>query len=128
MNKESFKLSKKEHNYISVLKQVVDGSVPQSLAAVKLNISKRHMIRLVARFRKAGSSGIVHRGRNKPSPRKLPQEKRDEILSLIKTHYHDYSAVFAAESLQKYHAVTIHPETLRRLLGRHKKRKNTKKQ
>jgi transposase len=116
MSTKSIKLNKKELKYIPVLEEVMEGNVSQVAAAVKLNISRRQVIRLIARFREGGAANIAHRGRNKRSPRALPEEKANEILSLIKMHYSDHNSVAAAQLLQHDHGITIHPERLRRLL------------
>jgi hypothetical protein len=70
----------------------------------------------VARLRKEGDGGILHRLRGRASKRKLPQAVREEAVKLVKREYADFGPTLAAEYLAKEHRLRVSKETLRQWL------------
>lgn len=58
--------SKKEARRVYVLEQLVAGQVTSEEAAIALDLRRRQVLRLKARFRSSGSGGLVHGNRGKP--------------------------------------------------------------
>jgi transposase len=113
MAEEIFILSHKELDRITVMKALVSGSIKQKDAARQLGLSIRQVKRLMKRFRRAGSEGLVSRRRGKPSNRRLPEETRTRVLDLVREHYHDFGPTLAHEKLTEKHELALSVETLR---------------
>ncbi|WP_428645788.1 helix-turn-helix domain-containing protein, partial [Roseibium sp.] len=58
-------MSKRDLNRIEVLTQVDDGYIGVTTAANLMNMSRRHVYRLLDRFRSEGPGGIRHRARGR---------------------------------------------------------------
>ena len=78
-----------------------------------LNLSYRQCNRLLLRYRGEGDGGLLHGGRGRPSNRKIPEIKKQEILDLLREHYSDYGPTLASEILEERHDILISRETLR---------------
>ncbi|MEK9142818.1 MAG: ISNCY family transposase [Nitrospirota bacterium] len=78
-----------------------------------LGLTPRHIRRLIERVEQAGDQGLVHRGRGKPSNRRIPETVKGKGLTLYETQYGDFGPTLAAEQLAERHGLTISAETLR---------------
>lgn len=74
-------------------------------AAVLLSLTRRQISRLLIRFRAYGADGLVSRRRGLPSNRRLSDEFRERVLTLVREHYRDFGPTLAAEYLAKRHDV-----------------------
>jgi len=70
--------------------------------------------RMVARYRKQGDIGLVHKSRGKPSQRRFPDQFRQQVISLVGEHYPDFGPTLAAEKLAQCHDLEVSRETLRK--------------
>ena len=78
-------------------------------------MTPRQFRRLKARYRTAGVRGLVHRLRNRPSPRALQVEIRDRVVELIQTTYRDFNDCHCTEKLREVEGLPVGRETVRRL-------------
>src|SRR3546814_12966675 len=60
------------------------------------------------------SSDLVSWKRGRPSNRAFKAELRDQVLGLVREHYHDFGPTLAVEYLAERHQITISHETLRK--------------
>src|SRR3546814_17505203 len=60
------------------------------------------------------SSDLVSWKRGRPSNRAFKAELRDQVLGLVREHYHDFGPTLAVEYLAERHPITISHETLRK--------------
>jgi len=109
-------MSQRERDRLKVLHQVEKGQVSQKQAAAQLGLTDRWVRKLLARVRREGDRGIMHRSRGRPSNRKLPVELRDRAVGTVETHYDDFGPTLAAEYLAKRDGITVSKETLRQWL------------
>ena len=65
------------------------------------------------RVRVDGDAGLVHRGRGKPSNRKIPEKVKAKVLRLYAQRYGDFGPTLAAEKLAERHGITLSDETVR---------------
>jgi transposase len=105
-------MSIREVERIAVIRQVAEKQLKQSEAMSQLGLSKRQVIRLVKRYRKEGSSGLVSQKRGSTGNRKHPAEFKSKVEQLVRAHYVDFGPTFAAEKLASQEVV-INKETLR---------------
>ncbi|WP_157665768.1 ISNCY family transposase [Vibrio syngnathi] len=106
-------MSEKDIYRFKVLTDVREKRLRQVDAAVILNLSARHIRRLMNRLRKYGASGLAHRARGKPSNHRYSSDYRNAVLSLVRENYSDFSPTLAQEKLSELHNLPVSNETLR---------------
>ncbi len=67
MREERIELSQREQDRLKVLHQVEQGYLTQVEAGRRVQVSVRHLRRLLRRVRAEGDRGVVHRLRGQPS-------------------------------------------------------------
>lgn len=106
-------MSAKELRRVHVIRQVVDQQLTQVKAGALLGLTPRQVRRLVRRVEQEGDRGLVHRGRGKPSNRRIPEKKKAKALQLYAQRYGDFGPTLATEKLAERHGITLSDETLR---------------
>ena len=113
---ETYTLSAKELQRVSVISRCVKGNLACASAAELLAVTPRHVKRLKARYRQDGAAALAHASRGRSSPRRLPQPVRDRILRLARTTYAGFNDHHFCEKLSEREGVSLSRETVRRLL------------
>ena len=113
---EVISMTVQETRRLYVVQQVLDHKIRQLKASELLNLSLRHIRRLVKRVREAGACGIVHRLRGRTSNRKLPESLRQKVIMLTKGRYRDFGPTLLSEKLCQEHKHRVNRETLRQWL------------
>jgi helix-turn-helix protein len=108
-------MSGKERKRLVVLGEVKQGKLSVAAAGRLMGVCYRQAGRIWHRFRQAGDSGLVHRSRGKPGPRRKTEELRRQVLARYLERYPDFGPTLAAEKLHAEGLVVDH-ETLRRWL------------
>lgn len=106
-------MSVKELRRVSVIRQTMEKQLTQVKAGALLELTPRHIRRLIARVKQAGDQGLAHRGRGKPSNRRIPETVKAKGLKLYAQRYGDFGPTLAAEKLAECHGITISAETVR---------------
>jgi len=101
----------KELKRLHVIRKVIEGTLTQKDAADLVSLTERQVRRIVARIREEGDGGIRHKGRGKPSHRKLPFKER--IVQLYRSSYPDFGPTLFTEKLAEHEAITVSRETVR---------------
>jgi hypothetical protein len=109
-------MSVKELRRVSVIRQTMEQKLTQVKAGTLLGLTTRHIRRLIERVAQEGDQGLAHRGRGKPSNRRLPDTVKAKALTLYALRYGDFGPTLAAEKLAECHGIPISDETLRRWL------------
>lgn len=109
-------MSGKELRRVHVIRQVVAKKLMQKEAGALLGLTDRQIRRLQRRVEQEGDRGLVHRGRGKPSNRRIPEPRKAKALKLYEQRYADFGPTLAAEKLAERHGLTLSDETLRRWL------------
>lgn len=109
-------MSRKEINSLPIFERLRKSEITQRVAALQLQLTERQVRNKLNRYLKFGAEGLAHRSRGRPSNKRIPNEKRNKIVQLIKDHYHDFGPTFAAEQLLKRNKVHINRETLRQIM------------
>jgi transposase len=109
-------LSEKEIKYANIIPQIIEGKMSQSQAALLLGISIRQTKRLCKKVKANGISALVNQNRGRPSNRKIPLKTKEEILSLVKEKYTDFSYQLIQEQLKETHNICVSPEWIRQML------------
>ena len=106
-------MSVKELRRVHVIRQTMEKTLTQVKAGTLLGLSPRHIRRLLARMAQAGDQGLAHRGRGRPSNRRIPDKVQTKALKLYAQRYGDFGPTLAAEKLTECHGITVSAETVR---------------
>lgn len=106
-------MSRRELNRLEWMVQVRERRVTQGQVAERLGLSVRQVERLYRAYKTGGAAALVSRKRGRPSPRKLPEAIRTEVLRLVRERYADFGPTLAHEKLTESHGVRVSIETLR---------------
>ena len=109
-----FTMSSKETDRIPAIERLFAGEIKAKHAARELDLSIRQIQRLKKRYKREGTAGLIHKNRSRTSNHKIPVEKIDRAIEIIKKRYWDFGPTFALEKLQEFHQVTFKRETLRK--------------
>lgn len=112
-----FIMSEKEGKRVKILEKLIQKNMKEKEASRELGITVRQVRRLKVRYELYGAAGLGHKGRGKTSNRKLKEEKRMQIITLVKTRYDDFGPTLALEKLEDLHGLHVcGRETLRKLM------------
>jgi len=116
MRKDIIAMSKRELRRLAVIHKVMDKRLTQVKAAEMLDLSDRHIRRIIGKIKAGGDSAIIHGNRGKGSPFKLPEDHEKKIMSIVEKRYYDFGPTFAAEKLLECEKIKISKEKLRQLM------------
>ena len=106
-------MSVKELRRVHVIRHAMEQKMTQVKAGALLGLTTRQVRRLIERVEQEGDKGLAHRGRGKPSNRKIPEQVKAKVLTLYAQRYGDFGPTLAAEKLAERHGITISDETVR---------------
>ena len=116
MRQETFTLSQKELQRVTVISRCVQGHLTCARAAELLDLSPRHIKRLKSRYRQGSAAALAHVSRGRPSHRRLPERTRVRILALARSRYTGFNDHHLHDKLVEQEGFSLSRETLRRLL------------
>ncbi|MFA6316600.1 MAG: ISNCY family transposase [Elusimicrobiota bacterium] len=111
---ERINLSMREIDRLRVIRDFLDGRVPQQQAAEQLKLGARQVRRLCRRVKAQGARGIRHGLRGRPGNHQLASGLLERALKLVAAHYHDFGPSFANEKLLERHGLHLSTPTLRK--------------
>ena len=111
--KDIITMTVEELRRVSIINRAIEKVVTQEEAAKLIGLSYRQTKRIVAKVRKEGDRGIIHKSRGKPGHRKIDDEVKDKVLGIYDKKYWDFGPTFATEKLQDIDGITVSHETLR---------------
>lgn len=107
-------MSIKELDRLEIVKKCANKELSQSNGAKQLNITARHLRRLIKGFRINGVESLISKHRSKQPNNKIPDEICKQVLSLIHEKYYDFGPTLAHEYITQQHGYTFCVETLRK--------------
>jgi len=108
-------MSQRERDLLKILTPVVQGERTQVEAARLLDLSVRHVRRLLRKLKDGGDAALVHGLRGQPSNRRCKLELRQQALDAYRQRFADFGPTFACEKLAEL-GLVVSPDTLRRWL------------
>jgi hypothetical protein len=106
-------MSGKELRRVHVIRQAMEKKLTQTKAGALVGLTARHVRRIIQRVRTEGDAGFAHRGRGKPSNRRIAARVKARVLRLYEKRYGDFGPTLAAEKLAERHGIALSEETLR---------------
>jgi len=105
MDNKYITMSQKEIKRYDIIKRVINKELKGAEAAELLVLSTRHIRRLKMKVKEKGAKGLTHGNRGKTSNRKMTNQERQTIISLIKEHYSDFGPLLASEKIEERHKI-----------------------
>src|SRR5262249_18720034 len=112
---ETVALSQRELDTLKVLAAVRDGQRSQVEAARLLNITPRHVRRLLRKIQDRGDQALSHGLRRRPSNHQAQAGLRQQVLDAYRADCHDFGPTLACEK-RAARGLHLSRETLRRWL------------
>lgn len=113
VGEDTVTMSTKELRRVHIIRQVLEKRITQREAGTMLRLTDRQIRRLLGRVKEEGDQGLVHRGRGKPSNRRIAASVKAKMLRLYEMRYGDFGPTLAAEKLAERHGLSVSDETLR---------------
>ena len=112
MRQETFPLSQKELQKVTVISACIKGDLACARAAELLCLSVRQIKRLKKRMREEGEAALAHANRGRPSHRRLPDAVRSKIVQLARGPYAGFNDHHLCEKLVEREGFSLSRETL----------------
>jgi transposase len=113
---ETITMSMRDIDRLKVIQVILDGNLKASMAANRLQLTKRQVNRLVQRYRADGAAGLISRQRGQPGHRHLTDGMADIALAIIRDRYPDFGPTLACEKLRERHGIVLAKETVRKFM------------
>src|SRR3954454_11717499 len=94
-------LSQRELDMLKILAPVLEGKRSQEEAARLLDITPRHVRRLLDKIRSGGDAALAHGLRGRAANRQADADRRCRVLKEYRGHFHDFGPTLACEKLAK---------------------------
>jgi transposase-like protein len=108
-------MSQTDRDRLVALKKAKKKLITQKEAAKELGITERQVRRLLKALRRRGDKAVVHALRGEPSNRKLPIEREEQAMKILRDPvYQGFGPTLASEYLRKKHGLEVSKETLRK--------------
>ena len=114
MKKVELTMDKQEQ--YEIIKALSEGRINKNRAEAKLGVTRRHVNRLLKKYREEGKAAFVHGNTGRKPKHALTDEKKKEIVSLYNKKYYDANFIHASQLMKRNDGVTISPSTLRKLM------------
>ena len=113
---EGIKMTTSERRRLELFSRAKDNLITLKKVADLLGLSYRHVRRICKRYREEGDKGLIHKGRGKPSNRRIDEDIREKVLKLYVQKYEGFGPTLASEHLGLSDGYGINRETLREWL------------
>ena len=105
-----------EWNRAEIIGACARGEITVAIAAQRLQITARQVLRLRQRFAEGGCEAMAARHRGKPSNNQLEEGLAKKALALVLVNYKGFGPTLACEKLRENNNVIVSKETLRQLM------------
>lgn len=84
-------LNEKEKKKVTIIQKLISQELTSKEAAIELEISIRQINRLKRKYIDLGETAFIHKNRGRTSDKKIPDNKKEEIVTLYLSEYFDYN-------------------------------------
>lgn len=110
-------MSQKERDRLLALRQAQKRRITQAEAAGQLDLTERHVRRLLKKLKAEGDKSVIHGLRGRRSNRKCSDQIREQIVRILSQEvYYGFGPTLAAEYLAHKHKIRIGREALRQMM------------
>jgi transposase len=114
--KEEVTLNRKEQNRVIVLNQIEGKKLTVDKAATLLELTPRHIWRILTAYRKEGASALAHGNRGHKPVNTIEEELRQQVVELAKDKYYGFNQQHFTEKLADKEGISLSRSTVRRIL------------
>ena len=114
--KEEVTLNRKEQNRLVIMNQIEGKKLTVDKAAILLELTPRHIWRVLAAYRKEGASALAHGNRGRKPVNTIEEELRQQVVQLAKDKYFGFNQQHFTEKLADKKGINIPRSTVRRSL------------
>jgi transposase len=108
-------MTQADRDRLVTLKKAKKKLITQAEAAAELEVSVRHVKRMLRAVRDHGDRAVVHGLRGRESNRKINAKVRQKALKILSAEiYRGFGPTLASEHLTKKHGIKVSRETLRK--------------
>ena len=100
-------LNMNEQMKYDVIKRLVENDGNKNAAALKLQLSRRQIDRLINAYKEKGKAAFVHGNRGRKPATTTPDETRQLVLDLYRTKYYDANFVHYTELLARNEGISL---------------------
>jgi transposase len=105
--KEEVTLNPKEQNRLMVLNRLETGQITGHQAAKLIQVSLRHLKRVLAAYRRDGAAALAHGNRGRKPPNTLDEEIKKQVLELAQNKYIGFNTQHFTECLSEREGINI---------------------
>src|SRR5258708_6522976 len=109
-------LNPQEQKRIKVLNQHLQGELSIAQVANLLNCTQRHVYRVKARYQETGVEAMMHGNRGKRSSRRISDEIRQQVSSLVQGKYAGCNQHHVRDLLEEREGIQLSRASVRRIL------------
>lgn len=113
---DTLTMTQRERKRLHVLHKVLEETLTQIEASDILELSTRHIRRMMKRLTKEGDKSIIHKSCGRPSHNAIDPKVKKKVIQLYQTQYPDFGPTLATEKLLERHRIQLSDETLRHWL------------
>lgn len=99
------------------LPKLVKGKMTLNQVAISTGYTVRQIYAIKKRYIEEGASCLIHKGTNKPSPRRIPEEIRQKVVQLYLSEYDGYNFTFFNDILSDDYDIHLSYRTLYNILN-----------
>lgn len=111
-------MTQDERDRLVTLKKAKKKLLKQREAAEELEVSERHIRRLINGLVEVGDRSVIHGLKGKPSNRAIAEETKKKAVEILSRQvYQDFGPTLASEELAKRHQIEVSKETLRKWMA-----------
>src|SRR2546426_5920920 len=114
-------MTQAERDRLVALKKAKKKLITQKQAAEELEVTERHVRRLLGALKRRGDKAVVHGLRGLPANRKISVDTEQEAVAILsRAVYRGFRPTLASEYLAKKHHIEVSRETIRQWMIRAK--------
>ena len=108
-------MTQADRDRLVTLKKAKKKLITQAEAAAELQVTVRHVKRMLKKLKARGDKSVVHGLRGRESNRRIEEEAREKAIGILSDElYKGFGPTLAAEHLVKKHGIEVSRETLRK--------------
>src|SRR5579872_4345866 len=116
---EHLTMNRKEREQLIVFEKIKKEEITRSTAAIQLGITTRWVRKKYNRYLNDGAAGLVHKNRNKVSPKRWNSDAEALAMDLLREEWKGFGPTFTAEKLKSLKGISVSGETVRKRMIAH---------
>jgi transposase len=116
MKEETITLNTQEQKRAMVLNRIQAGQLSVAQAAGVLDLSARHVRRILAAYEKEGPAALAHGNRGRKPAHRISETVRAQVVDLAQTKYQGCNQQHLRDLLQEREGITLSRSSVRRIV------------